>query len=46
LGGGGGHPDETIIRISEAKDIPKRKQKLRKYLNLKCNDINSADENK
>jgi hypothetical protein len=34
-----------VIRISEAKGSSKIKQ-LRTQINVKCNDISSADENK
>jgi hypothetical protein len=36
-----------VIRISEAKDSPKRSpKKLRTQIDGKCNDISSADKNK
>jgi hypothetical protein len=34
-----------VVRISEAKGNPKR-QKLRKQINVKFNNISNADENK
>jgi hypothetical protein len=36
----------VIIQIGEAKDSPKRKKKLRKQINGKCNNIGSADKKK
>jgi hypothetical protein len=45
---GRGHPDEVIIRISEAKGNPKRqkKKKLTMQINVKFNDISSGNVNK
>jgi hypothetical protein len=45
LDGGTGDTDKAIIRINEAKGSPKRKN-LTKQINVKCNNIGSADEKK
>jgi hypothetical protein len=38
-----GHPDYSLIRTTEAKDIAKRRRKLATKMNGKFNDRSSAD---
>jgi hypothetical protein len=35
-----------VIRINEAKDSPKRQNKIRKQISGKFNNMDNADENK